>query len=324
MPGIAGKRSVRILLRLMASVILERYLPICAVEGGDEPAGAALLGAVTAELHRAGLRPVRLPAHALEQRRARWRACIESDLVLVDGPTPATCRLLVGDIGTGAALPGQTVIGCRGEQDMQASLSALYTWLGRCTAATPARGCVLIGGRSSRMGQPKHLLPAGDGRTWLERTVSCIIPFVSDCLLSGRGEIPASCAGLTRVDDLPGVCGPLAGIGAVLRYEPPTSWVISACDMPDLDGQAVEWLLTQRQPGRVAVIPRNPLSGRSEPLLAWYDFRCLPLVEQLVADETARVSALCGLPGVWEPAIPDRLVNSWRNVNRAEELKSKR
>jgi len=81
---------------------------------------------------------------------------------------------------------------------------------------TPIWGCVLIGGRSSRMGQPKHLL-LQEGTTWLERAVSKLTAKVEQVVISGSGSIPASLTDLSRVPDAPGLAGPLAGILAVMR-----------------------------------------------------------------------------------------------------------
>jgi molybdopterin-guanine dinucleotide biosynthesis protein A len=122
------------------------------------------------------------------------------------------------------------------------------------------------------------------------------------------------------VEDLPGIGGPLAGIGAVMRRRPFVSWVVLACDMPDITPTALNWLLGQRRDGSLAVIPFNPQSRKSEPLCAWYDYRCGVLIEDLLLAGEQKISLLCGKEGVNEPVIPDDLSSRWRNVNRPEEL----
>ncbi|HBT96513.1 MAG TPA: hypothetical protein DEB25_02130, partial [Desulfobulbaceae bacterium] len=49
----------------------------------------------------------------------------------------------------------------------------------------PLWGCLLIGGKSSRMGRPKHLLPLADGSLWLERAAALLRPRVVGLALVG-------------------------------------------------------------------------------------------------------------------------------------------
>lgn len=209
---------------------------------------------------------------------------------------------------------------CLADNDIDRCVDAIITWLQSCRRRTMLAACLLIGGRSSRMGRPKHLIEDEQGITWLERTIAAVHPLVSELVLSGAGDIPERLSHLPRVQDLPGIGGPLAGIGAVMRSRPFVSWIVLACDMPDITPTALNWLLDQRYGGSVAIIPHNPQSGRSEPLCAWYDYRCGVLIEDLLASGEQKISALCGKKGVTEPLIPDELSPCWRNVNRPDEL----
>lgn len=184
---------------------------------------------------------------------------------------------------------------------------------------TPVWGCVLIGGRSSRMGQPKHLLKQGRA-TWLERAVAKLRPKVEQVVISGSGHIPDALADLPRVPDAPGLAGPLAGILAVMRWQPAVSWLVTACDLPDVQPESLAWLLQERRPGRRAVLPRLADDRPLEPLLAWYDFRCRPLLENLAASGSLRLNRLAEQVGVCALRPPAELHGSWRNVNTPDEL----
>ncbi|MGX9727408.1 MAG: molybdopterin-guanine dinucleotide biosynthesis protein B [Candidatus Electronema sp. VV] len=184
---------------------------------------------------------------------------------------------------------------------------------------TPVWGCVLIGGKSSRMGRPKHLLPQG-GRTWLEQAVEKLVPFVGQVVISGSGLIPDALADLPRVPDAPGLAGPLAGIVAVMRWQPAVSWLVMACDLPDAQPESLRWLLEQRGPGIRAVLPDLGAGGRLEPLLAWYDFRCRPLLENIAASGSLRLHRLAEQEGICRAQPPAQLRGFWRNVNTPEEF----
>lgn len=183
----------------------------------------------------------------------------------------------------------------------------------------PVWACLLIGGKSSRMGRPKHLLPQG-GRTWLEQAAETLSPFVDQVTLSGAGLIPPSLAGLPRVPDVPGLAGPLAGILAVMRWQPEVSWLVMACDLPDAQPECLRWLLEQRRPGCRAVLPDLDAGGRLEPLLAWYDSSCRALLEDIAASGPPRLHRLAEHEGVCRAQPPAQLRGSWRNVNTPEEL----
>jgi len=186
-------------------------------------------------------------------------------------------------------------------------------------ATDPVWGCVLIGGQSRRMGSPKHLLQQG-GRTWIERTVSLLRPRVAQVIIAGAGHLPASLAGERRVDDVPELGGPLAGILAAFRCYPQVSWLVAACDLPDMQDEALQWLLDCRRPGLLAVMPDLAADGQIEPLLAYYDRSCRPLLEEMAASGQRRMNRLREFAGVITPQPPLSMRISWRNVNTPQEL----
>ena len=183
----------------------------------------------------------------------------------------------------------------------------------------PVWGCVLIGGRSRRMGAPKHLLRQ-DGQAWIERTTAILRRKVDQVVIAGAGDLPASLAQTLRVDDAPELAGPLAGILAAFRAYPQVSWLVAACDLPDMQEEALQWLLDCRRPGMAAIMPELAGDGRIEPLLAYYDQSCRRLLEELAAGGHRRMSRLQAAAGVWTPRPPAHLQSSWRNVNTPEDL----
>lgn len=183
----------------------------------------------------------------------------------------------------------------------------------------PVWGCVLIGGRSRRMGTPKHLIQQ-NGLTWIEQTVAILQQKVEQVVIAGAGELPASLAAVPRVDDVAGLGGPLAGILAAFRGYPGVSWLIVACDLPDMQGEALQWLLDCRRPGVLAVMPELAGDGRIEPLLAYYDHACRKLLEEMAAAGHRRMNLLQAAAGVITPQPSPDLCASWRNVNTPEDL----
>ncbi len=185
---------------------------------------------------------------------------------------------------------------------------------------TPVWGCILIGGKSSRMGQPKHLIQNEQKTTWLERTTKILSPFVDGLVVSGTGRLPDTLADTVRLADIPGVAGPLTGIIAACRWQPLVSWLLVACDMPHITTDAVRWLLSGRRAGCWGRVPKLAESKRAEPLLAWYDFRAAQIFETQLYARNLRIGDVAAHPKIDIPLIPEALRQSWQNINTPDQL----
>lgn len=171
------------------------------------------------------------------------------------------------------------------------------------------------------MGHPKHLITKGDGKTWVEHTTELLKPFVEEVVLSGRGEVPAPLSSLKRIADIPEVKGPLTGILAAMRYRPDCCWLLLACDMPKINGEALEWLLSTRTGSSHGTVPRLSADGFVEPLLALYEPAARAYFEELASSNIFRISRVAKQPGIATPIIPDHLASCWKNINTPEQLK---
>jgi molybdopterin-guanine dinucleotide biosynthesis protein A len=137
-----------------------------------------------------------------------------------------------------------------------------------------AAGFVLAGGRSTRMGTDKAVLVCG-GRTLLERAASAVLEALGNVMIIADPVRYAHFGFPVIADDRPG-CGPLGGVVTALRHSRQNWNIVVACDMPNLSGQAVKWLLEQAAaagPGPDCVVPLS-LSG-PEPLCAAYHVKAL-------------------------------------------------
>jgi len=247
------------------------------------------------------------------------------DLVLVEGhknlplskvwledPAQASAPPEIG--GIVASLPP-------GSGRLESFLSILDDWLASQWLKTPLHGCVLIGGQSTRMGHPKHMIQA-NGKAWIEQTVELLHQVTSTVIIAGRGALPESVKDCTRLVDVPDIGGPMAGILAALRWAPRASWLMTACDLPLLSLSALEWLLSTRAPGVWATLPRleGPEDG-VEPLLAHYDFRARLPLEDLASEGEFSISRLATHPKIILPSPPSSLVTAWQDVNTPVQLK---
>jgi glutamate dehydrogenase (NADP+)/cyclic pyranopterin phosphate synthase/molybdopterin-guanine dinucleotide biosynthesis protein A len=250
---------------------------------------------------------------------------LKYDLVLAEGhkdlPLP---KVWLEDPAQGPAPPeidGIIATLPPGSDRLESFLSILDDWLAQQWLKTPVLGCVLIGGQSSRMGHPKHMIQK-NGRTWIERTVEVLDQLTSRVIVAGTGTLPESVGDCDRLVDVPNVRGPMAGILAALRWSPGSTLLVTACDLPLLSLPALEWLLSTRAPGVWATLPqlRGPENG-FEPLLAHYDFRSRLPMEDLASEGEFSLSRLADHPKVIMPSPPSPLVTAWRDVNTPAQLK---
>lgn len=246
------------------------------------------------------------------------------DLVLVEGHLRTEAPKIWLEGGDCSKLPqmDEKILKVfRSEQrEIHIVLPWVIEWLQAKIKKQPVFGCVLIGGRSSRMGRPKHLLQQG-AKTWLEQSVTMLCQVVDQVVISGKGEVPDSLSDVPRIPDSMGLAGPLAGILSIMRWQPRASWIVVGCDQPNISPEAVQWLLQSRSAATCAILPT--LDGnRLEPLLAYYDRKCLHHLEELAVGGTLRLSELRGKKGIESPRVPEQLQPCWQNINTPEELQA--
>jgi len=206
------------------------------------------------------------------------------DLILAEGhkTTPLEFKIwLCGENNEGPPPEATNIrrVLRRDEDRVSIIMEMIDAWLPQAWRAAPVYAGILIGGKSSRIGQPKHLLQA-NGKTWLEQTVEKIRAHVDGIAILGGGTVPEELRSFPILCDAPGIVGPLAGMVAAARWRPLTSWLFVPCDLPLLSQEAVRWVLDQRRPGVWGVLPRLPDAPGPEPLLAYYDFRSGPMLER--------------------------------------------
>ena len=284
-------------------------LPVLRVRAGSVTARRKYVDQLMSALQQRALTCtcVQLEESAPQYREEILALVRQYDLVIVDEEIDAP-------LPDGLLLPGEH------QQLGTADIEHIIRRMDMLVCRSPVWACILIGGKSSRMGQPKHLIEDTGKRTWLEKEMKILAPRVDKVVVSGAGRLPEKLGELTRLDDIAGVAGPLTGIVAAMRWQPMVSWLLVACDMPHLSRQAIQWLLNQRHAGCWGLVPQLAGSTRAEPLLAWYDYRAGPLFEEQLVRNNLRIGAVAAHPRIGNPVIPEHLQQSWQNINTPDQL----
>jgi molybdopterin-guanine dinucleotide biosynthesis protein A len=142
-----------------------------------------------------------------------------------------------------------------------------------------AAGFVLTGGRSSRMGRDKALLPI-DGSSLVERTARLVGAAAGSVTLIGMPERYTG-LGLPAVADLVPESGPIGGLYTALEITRADWNLLVACDMPSLTEEFLRRLLeAARQSSGVCLVPQT--GSGLHPLCAAYHRRARAVVKSAI------------------------------------------
>ncbi len=140
-----------------------------------------------------------------------------------------------------------------------------------------AAAFVLAGGRSSRMGRDKALLPLRSGLL-IQTIAAKAAAAAGTAVLIGDPDRYGR-LGIECLPDLRPGMGPLAGIETALASGRGELNLVLACDMPDIETRWLRRLLAgARQTDQRCIVTREP-DGALQPLCAVYRSHCLGLVE---------------------------------------------
>lgn len=184
-------------------------------------------------------------------------------------------------------------------------------------------GVILVGGKSSRMGRDKALLPV-DGEILVEKVLATLTSSLRTVLLIGDRPERFGKYGLAVCPDIfPGSA--LGGLyTGLLRAETPCIFA-SACDLPFASPRILRHLISVGEEGFDAVVP---LTGtRPEPLFALYRKNCLAPMKELLEARNYRIRDL--FPRVRVRFVPreelaefDDGGRAFLNVNTVEEYEA--
>lgn len=192
---------------------------------------------------------------------------------------------------------------------------------------TRVGGVVLCGGRSSRMGQPKALLPFGN-ETLLQRVVRILERVVQPIVVVAAAdqELPPLPPTVRVVRDEEDYAGPLAGmqLGLAALADDADAAYVTACDVPLLRPEFVTAVIALLGDYDAAV----PREGEFyHPLAGVYRTALAPRIAELVGAGRMRplylIESVRSLPiDVDELRACDATLASLRNLNTVEEYQA--
>ena len=201
----------------------------------------------------------------------------------------------------------------------------------------PAAGIVLVGGRSSRMGESKAALE-WHGSTLLRRTAGLLARTVDGPVVVVRAPgqpLPELPAGVEVVEDPAEGLGPMQGIATGLAALSDRALVAFACstDLPFLHPAYVRRVLAALDADVDVVLPH--VHGHRQPLATAYRTALAPIVAGLVAHGQLKLAMLfdhCRVRRIDDEALLadprlhalDPALDSVLNVNEPDDYRAAR
>ncbi len=187
------------------------------------------------------------------------------------------------------------------------------------TVPEPLNGLVLAGGESRRMGSDKAALKSG-GKTQLARAVALLERHLDKVFVStraGQAHDPVR-AGFEQIVDAYEDLGPIAGILSAMDARPGQSWLVLACDLPNIDDATIAYLVENADDSSPATAYVSVVDGLPEPLCAIWRPAARPVIEQFLADgyKCPRKMLINSATRLLEQPSPGAL----HNINTPEDL----
>ncbi|MDQ0218569.1 molybdenum cofactor guanylyltransferase [Peribacillus cavernae] len=148
-----------------------------------------------------------------------------------------------------------------------------------------ATGLLLAGGKSSRMGTNKAMLPMSEGIN-IQNIASELKKAVGKVLLVTNAPPDYAFLGMPTVQDEFKELGPLAGLHAGLSASKTEVVFVSACDMPFIKAAVMKEMLENLEDFE-ALVPE--INGQLQPLFAVYRRSCLPLLASCLENRKLRM-----------------------------------
>ena len=148
----------------------------------------------------------------------------------------------------------------------------------------PLYGLVLAGGKSLRMGYDKGSID------WHGREQKY---YMADMLQGICDEVFISCREgqqdeintvyNTLADNYEGA-GPIIGILSAFKAYPGAAWLVTACDLPLLDTQTLQYLIQHRDTTKIATTFASPFDSLPEPLITIWEPHSYNILQAYYAD----------------------------------------
>ncbi len=172
---------------------------------------------------------------------------------------------------------------------------------------------IFAGGKSSRMGKDKSLLPFGTYSTLSEFQQERLKPWFKKVYISAKeNKFDFACE---CIEDKASASSPLIGLLSILESIDEDEVFVLSVDAPFVDKEVIEKIITSNDSSYDAIIAKSP-SGR-QPLCGLYKKSILPLIYRQLEANNHKLQALLELAKTHYVTFHDDL--PFTNLNHPHE-----
>ena len=184
-------------------------------------------------------------------------------------------------------------------------------------AIWPHTGAILVGGRSSRMGEPKHAMALPDGRTMMDAVGDAMRSVCRRVVVVGQTNFVRT-RGYVEIADLRPTAGPLGGIEALLASSVDSQYLICPCDMPLMTADLLTQLISDSSALAMAFAFADDPAPIPLPMRLCAD--ALPMVRWLLDSDQQAVHQLLREISADLVRVPRSAAVELQNVNTPAEF----
>jgi molybdopterin-guanine dinucleotide biosynthesis protein A len=184
----------------------------------------------------------------------------------------------------------------------------------------PATGVILAGGKSSRMGCDKSLLPI-HGMPMIAHITNQLVTLFAEVIINTNASDKYSFLSFRKVSDEFRGRGPIAGIYSSLKSASNDAIFVIGCDIPFLSVQFITHMYSLST-SVDAVIPVTTQGEKKmyEPLFAFYKKSAIPAFERVIAEGNNRIIAILPFLTSAHPEFGEEIW--YKNINTPEEYQA--
>lgn len=145
---------------------------------------------------------------------------------------------------------------------------------------TTLKGLILAGGKSSRMGKDKGLLPLHGLPLRISLYQTLRQAGLTDVYISCREDQLPDLGHFPGIVDIFPDTGPLGAILSAFEKDPTSAWLVLACDMPLIRVETIRQLIAARNPAKAATVFSDE-SGNLQPLAAIWEPAIFPTAQSV-------------------------------------------
>jgi molybdopterin-guanine dinucleotide biosynthesis protein A len=176
------------------------------------------------------------------------------------------------------------------------------------------KGLVLVGGKSTRMGTDKSQLNYF-GKPQKEH----VKELLEDKNLKTYYSVQNDAGNENEIHDAFLNLGPFGGICSAFQKDPDTAWLVLATDVPFVNDELIQLLLSKRNPSKIATAIKGKGKEFVEPLITIYEPKAYPILLQYLAQGYSCPRKPLINSDVEIVEIDDDLI---RNINTPEEFEA--